>query len=349
MTESNPYLDKLNAQGYAYGLPEVTGRIKEKPSDFQVVEVMDVEPSGEGEHFWLDISKIGLSSERVAKCLARHSGVAYRDVGYAGMKDVNAQTRQWFSVWMPKQLDFDWVEFAQDGVTVHSIKKHSRKLKRGTHKANRFVIRVTNLAGKIDGLESKLKTISSRGVPNYFGEQRFGYSANNLTKAEGLFIERRKIKDRQLKSIVLSSARSYLFNAVLSERIKSNSWDSLFMNEPASLDGSNAVFQTNGEPENDARLSSLDIHPTAPMWGRGFEKANEQCFDLAEFEMAIVGEYEHFTQGLEKHGLEYQRRATRSVPKELQYELKGDELELSFTLQKGQFATSILRELIRQA
>ncbi len=348
MTDVNFYLDKLNSQSYAFGLPLVTGRVKARPADFRVIEVMDVKPSGEGEHFWLDISKIGLSSERVAKSLARHSGVAYRDVGYSGMKDVNADTRQWFSVWMPKQLGFDWSDFEMNEVTVHSIHKHNRKLKRGTHKANEFRLKVVDLTGDIESLEERLSIIAGCGVPNYFGEQRFGYGANNLTKAQGLFDQGRKIKDRQLRSVVLSSARSFLFNEVLSLRVKNGTWNAFYDGEPASLNGTNSVFQTDGELDNEQRLKSLDIHPTAPMWGRGHEKQTEHYSELAEMESEVMKEYEVFTQGLEKHGLDYQRRATRSVPNALQYRIEGDALELCFSLQKGQFATSVLRELVRQ-
>ncbi len=385
-TEKKPYAERLSNLRYAYGYPDFSGVIKAVPSDFVVVEQLDVEISNQGEHFWLDIRKTGLSSDRVAKALARHSNVAYRDVGYSGMKDVQAVTRQWFSVWMPKQLDFDWSDFAMDDVEVLGVYKHSRKIKRGTHKANYFEIRVTDLSpqseyqNSSDGkendfgtLQQRLEIIKHQGVPNYFGEQRFGRNANNLARAQGLFARELKIKDRSLKSIVLSSARSFLFNLVVSARIKNGTWQSLFANEPAALDGSNAIFTSGNdaesEVENEQRLQALDIHPTAPLWGKEKSKrdrrnnskndrdaSNEEkaelkanagaASQLVEFETAVLAQDVELQRGLEQHGLDMQRRALRCVPKDMQYHFEENSLVLKFTLQAGQFATSVLRELV---
>ena len=346
MSEQNKYQNALSTLAYAFDEPDLRGRIKVSPEHFSVTERMEVVPSGEGEHVWLDISKTQLSSERVAKGLARYAGVAYRDVGYSGMKDVQAVTRQWFSVWLPKNQQLDWSGFDMQGVFVHTISKHHRKLKRGTHKANSFDILVTDIQGDLSLLEARFNQVKRCGVPNYFGEQRFGRDANNLVKAEGLFSRTIKIKDRNLKSIVLSSARSFLFNLVLSERIKSDSWCELLEGEPAALDGSNSVFPSSGEPANAQRLLELDIHPTAPMWGRGAQRESELFAELADFEQNIISPFNDVAVGLEAAGLEYQRRAIRSVPKSLEYEISDEGLRVKFELQTGQFATSILRELV---
>lgn len=346
MLEQNNYQIALAGLAYANGAPEIAGHVKLSPQDFVVTELMEVAPTGEGEHAWLDISKVGLSTDRVAKALARHSGVAYRDVGFSGIKDVQAVTRQWFSVWLPKALRFDWSDFDMDGVQIHSASRHSRKIKRSTHKANRFDIRVRSVEGDIELFDARLKSVLACGAPNYFGDQRFGREAGNLIKAENLFSGGRKIKDRNLRSILLSSARSFLFNIVLSERVKAGSWCQLLPFEPAALDGSNAVFPSNQEPENTARLQELDIHPTAPMWGRGAARQTDGFEGLAEFESAIIDEYPNLLEGLERAGLDYQRRAIRSVPKSLNAKMSGKDVHLKFDLQTGQFATSILRELV---
>ena len=88
------WLAQFKELAYAYGSPEVVGVIKQSPEHFMVTEVMDIEPSGEGEHYWLDITKMRLNTDAVAKSLARFSGVSNRDVGYSGMKDFHAVTRQ---------------------------------------------------------------------------------------------------------------------------------------------------------------------------------------------------------------------------------------------------------------
>ena len=115
--ELNSALDRLDwwqmlsGLSYANGVPEVTALIKQRPEDFIVIEQMDIDPSGAGEHIRLDISKVRRNTDWVAKSLARFAGVSNRDVGYSGMKDFNAVTRQWFSVWRPKGESLDWSSY----------------------------------------------------------------------------------------------------------------------------------------------------------------------------------------------------------------------------------------------
>lgn len=349
MLEQDKYHHAIGQFNHAFGVPETSGILKQVPSNFVVVELLDIELSGEGEHVWLDIRKIQLSTERVAKALARYAGVAYRDVGYAGMKDVNAITRQWFSVWLPKKPDLDWSGFVMDGVEVEAICKHHRKLKRGAHQANSFTIRVTDIKGDIASLQSRAEKVKQYGVPNYFGEQRFGRYANNLNKAEAWFKQELRIKDRNLRSIVLSSARSYLFNSVVSARVGQGSWCELKAYEPAALEGGNSVFSSNHETDNAERLMALDIHPTAPLWGRGADTATQAFPELAEWESCIVQRHAVLASGLEDNKLDYARRSVRSVPQGLTLVCDDNAAVFEFTLQSGQFATSVIRELVSTA
>ena len=113
------WYEALQSLAYAQQKPVVSGDLKVAPDDFIVTELMDVIPSGEGEHYWLDISKTKCNTEQVAKQLARFANVAYRDVGYSGLKDFFAQTRQWFSVWKPKGGVPAWSEFTMDLSLIH--------------------------------------------------------------------------------------------------------------------------------------------------------------------------------------------------------------------------------------
>jgi len=106
----NIWSTKLEDLAYLYGKPQSKGQLKSIPEDFIVHEVMEVTPCGEGEHYWLDISKVKCNTEQVAKALAKFADVHVRDVGYSGMKDFFAQTRQWFSVWKPKGGQPAWQE-----------------------------------------------------------------------------------------------------------------------------------------------------------------------------------------------------------------------------------------------
>jgi len=363
----NDWLAKLENLAYLDGKPKLKGSLKSVPEDFIVHEVMDVVPCGEGEHYWLDITKIRLNTDAVAKSLARFSGVVYRDVGYSGMKDYQAIARQWFSVWKPKGEALDWSKYSCDGVLINRVVKHNRKIKRGTHKANRFEIRVVGLAGGEDIqqiLNSRLTHIEQRGVPNYFGSQRFGRRANNMQQVLAMFSGKRRIKDRNLRSILLSSARSWLFNTVVSARVDAGTWESLYLGEPANLNGSNSVFVVDDLGAETQRLNDLDIHPTAPLWGerkragernKGDEtkKDDSQVMDteLIELERSAMSAYQPLKSGLEDARLEYQRRALRLVPKDLKWHYCNqssgdDDLCISFELARGQFATSVLRELL---
>jgi len=338
--------DALQALAYAHQKPGVSGDIKVAPEDFVVTELMEVTPSGEGEHYWLDISKTQNNTEQVAKQLARFANVAYRDVGYSGLKDFFAQTRQWFSVWKPKGGVPAWPEFTMDGVTINQVVKHSRKIKRGTHRANRFDITVRNLSGDISSLDERLKQVKQCGVPNYFGAQRFGRNAENMNQAYEMLVMGKQVKRRGLRSLLLSSARSWMFNTVISARIEQGSWLVLQENEPVNLNASNSVFIAQGGCDEQARLASNDIHPTAPMWGQGVDQVMSQSEGLAEWEMKILAPFDELQQGLESARLDYQRRAMRCIANELTWQLSENELNLNFELTRGQFATSVLREVV---
>lgn len=335
-------LDELS---YAEGKPEVSGVLKLLPEDFKVTELMEVVPTGDGEHYWLDVTKIKCNTEQVAKALARFASVSPRDVGYSGMKDLFAETRQWFSVWKPKGGQPAWDEFKLEGVTVNNVLKHSRKLKRGTHRANRFEIVIRDLGGDVAELESRLNNVQKQGVPNYFGAQRFGRNVENMQHVMQLFLGEKKFKNRHLNGILLSSARSWLFNQVVSARVAEGSWQQLKDKEPANLHSSNSVFVSTGTVQDNERLNGFDIHPTAPMWGAGLDQSMSDC-DLFSWEQSIMAPFSQLQSGLEQARLDYQRRAIRSIATDLSWSVDDSTLSLSFELIRGQFATSILRELV---
>lgn len=369
MTNNNPvelssydWSAELRDLSHAYGSPQISGHLKVVPQDFIVTELMDVIPSGEGEHTWFDITKTRCNTDAVAKALARFAGVAYRDVAYSGMKDFHAVTRQWFSVWRPKGEPLEWSEFALDGVDVHQIVPHARKIKRGTHRANEFCIRASSLKLVDDDLlqsveeilVQRLTEIKSSGVPNYFGEQRFGRNVNNMRQAVGALVHDKRIKDRNLRGLLLSSARSWLFNRCVSARVLDGSWLTLFSNEPANLNGTNSVFQAENTPQECTRLEQLDIHPTAPLWGDNVDKNMQNCVALAAYEASVLAPLQPLLEGLEKARLEYQRRPIRSAVNNLSWEFERGEDEkvhgvvLRFELQSGQFATSFIREVLTE-
>lgn len=349
--------DQLDKLEYAHGKPLLRGDVKASVEDFRVSESMDIQLDGKGEHVWLRIKKQRQNTEQVAKILARFAAVAYRDVGYSGIKDYFAITEQWFSIWRPKGDALDWNQFHCEGVQILEHGLHSRKLKRGTHKANHFEIVIRNLdANKASSeqikqaLNDRCELINTFGVPNYYGSQRFGRQANNMNQAISMLLDGRRVKNRNLRSLILSSARSWMFNLVVSERVKANTWQQLMLDEPANLDNTNSVFiSTKASAEQDRqRVLDFDIHPTGPLWGRGVDKLMNQKSQLTKIERHCLAEYAELCTGLEKAGLEYQRRSLRLRPRKFKWHCEGGNLHLGFELGKGQFATSVLRELVTE-
>ena len=326
---------------YAHGVPPASGLLRARPEDFLVEETLGFEPAGEGEHAFVLIEKSGANTEWVARRLADAAGVAPLGVGYAGLKDRHAVTRQTFSVHLPGRVDPDWHALAIPGVRVLGATRHHRKLKRGAHRGNLFRIRLRELRGDVDAIDARIAAVRARGVPNYFGEQRFGRDAQNLALAEALFAGRRL--PRAQHGFALSAARAELFNALLARRVIAQSWDRPLDGEVFMLDGTNAIFGP--EPWSDdlaRRLAARDIHPTGPLWGRGEPRSTSVARAL-ESEVAVA--HATFAHGLERAGLEQERRALRLCPLDLGHAWEAGDLTIDFALRAGAFATTVLREL----
>ena len=245
----------------AFGAPLLTARIRATPEDFQVDELPAFEPSGEGEHLLLTIRKRGANTVHVAKVLAKWAGLPDMAVSYAGMKDRHAVTTQRFSVHLPKRIAPDIATLASDEIEVIESTWHNRKLQRGALAGNRFKLVLRDVRGEAAAIEERLSHIASRGLPNWFGEQRFGRDGGNVPAALAMFGGRRMRPDQ--RSLLLSAARSALFNQVLAARVEQGNWDTPLDGEVWMLDGSRSVFGP--EPWTDLladRLGRFDIHPS---------------------------------------------------------------------------------------
>ena len=329
---------------YAWGEPPVTGQIRTAPEDFQVTEIPLLEPDGEGEHVWLYIRKRNENTLWVAGQLAAFAGVHPRQVSFAGLKDRNAVTEQWFSVHLPGQDAPDWPALNSDTLTVLRHARHSRKLRRGALKGNHFRITIRELAGEQSDLEQRLALIKGQGVPNYFGEQRFGRDGSNLRSAEALFSNPKMRLSRNKRSLTLSAARSLLFNRVLSQRVSAGDWNKALAGDAMQLAGSHSFFTAASvDAELMARTERQDIHPTGPLYGRGESPVQGESREL---EQAVLADYKSWCEGLEVAGLKQDRRALRLTPGNLSWQWAASGvLVLEFSLPAGAYATSVLREL----
>lgn len=329
---------------HAHGAPVLTARLRASDADFFVEELAGFEPSGAGEHLLLTVEKRGMNTAFAAKRIAEWAGVAESAIGYAGLKDRHAVTRQRFSVWIPKKILPDIAALQSDELQVLEHAWHTRKLPRGALAGNRFVLVLRKLEGERVAVEQRLQQIVAQGVPNYFGEQRFGRGGNNVQQAVAMFAGRR-VK-REERSMLLSAARSELFNRVLAARVESGSWNAALEGEVWMLDGSRSVFGPEVlTQELEARLASFDIHPTGPLWGVGELRSSGAA---REVELAAMGgdTAGRLRTGLEKAEMKQERRALRLRPEGLQWRWHEDgALVLEFSLPPGCYATTVLREL----
>lgn len=320
-----------------------TALLRRSPQDFQVIEQIDIEHSGEGEHLWIELEKTGLTTPQIASRLASHFAIQVRDVGYSGLKDRQAVTRQWFSVPTPGD-GMDLPELP--GVTWLQCQRHSRKLRRGAHTGNAFVLRLHEFRGDAAITEAALIRVRDTGFPNYFGDQRFAHG-RNLEAARRLF-DGARLK-RPARSMALSAARAMLFNEVLHERVASGSWNQLLAGEAVMLDGSHSVFPMPQAPaEREAlaqRLAAFDVHPSGPLPGTGSVVCSAEAQAL---ESQVCARHPEFIDGLHRFGVKQARRALRVKPRALAWCWPTqDSLLLEFSLPTGVFATALLRECMQ--
>lgn len=318
---------------HALGVPTLSGVLRSTPADFYVEEQLPFAPDGDGPHLMLWIEKTGTNTEWLARQLAKVVNCRPMDVGYCGLKDRHAVTRQWFSVPAPKDA-VDWQSISVPGVEVLEVHAHRRKLRRSAHSSNRFVLTIRNVQGDND-LDTRAVRVRNEGVPNYFGPQRFGREGDNVIR----FIEGARA------GIFISSARSFLFNRVLAERVHRGDWNCLLPGEAVQLNGSGSYFiadEIDGTLQQ--RLGEFDIHPSGPLWGKGELPSKSAAHEL---ETSLADAISELRDMLEKVGLRQERRALRVAMPGLDVKWLDDEtIVVAFELPPGVFATSVLREMI---
>ncbi|WP_424948549.1 tRNA pseudouridine(13) synthase TruD [Chromohalobacter marismortui] len=316
------------------------------PDDFVVEEVFDFAPEGQGEHLWLWIEKRDLTTPEAAKHVARVCGVRPRDVGYSGLKDRIAVTRQWVSVHLPGRdaPDAFATRLSDVGIVVHEAQRHPRKLKRGVHRANRFTLRLRGAVAADPDLSRRWRLLCEDGVPNYFGPQRFGREGRNLVLAQKAFARGWRKRDDP-HGMQLSAARSFLFNEVLAARLRAQTWRTPRPGDVLVLAGTASRFMADDvDAALRERAARGDVTPTGPLWGSG---RLESGAAVAEEETRLVMQHATLVQGLEAAGVRVDRRAL-CVPLDAPSLTHAgpDRMTLSFGLPRGAFATSVLRELM---
>lgn len=306
----------------AYPASGASATLKCLNEDFIVTELPLQPPSGEGEHLWLDIEKNGANTAFVAQQLAEAARVQEVDVGYAGLKDRHAITRQWFSLYLPKGETPDLTQLQHPEFKVLSQHRHVKKLRPGDLLGNRFRIVLRDVTGDRDAIEANLTAVSSEGAPNYFGAQRFGHGGGNVEQGRAMLAREIRVRNPKKKGIYLSAVRSLVFNDVLALRIQNGLWGKTLPGD---------VMDEAGRP-------------TGPLWGRGRVITTDQAQAL---ENVVAERHATVCEGMEYAGLDQQRRALVASPTEMSWEWpQADQLVITFSLPAGTYATSVLNEIL---
>jgi len=311
----------------AYPASGASATLKGLNEDFIVTELPLQQPCGEGEHLWLDVEKNGANTAFVAQQLANAAGVQEWDVGYAGLKDRYAITRQWFSIYLPngkaKGETPDLTQLQHPEFKVLSQTRHVKKLRRGDLQGNRFRILLRDVTGDRDAIEANLRAVASQGVPNYFGAQRFGFEGGNVTQGQAMLAREIRVRNPKKKGLYLSAVRSFVFNEVLALRIQQGLWGQTLP----------------GDVMDEAGW------PTGPLWGRGRVSTTAQAQVL---ENGVAERHASLCDGMEHAGLDQERRSLVASPVDMSWEWpQADQLLLAFALPAGNYATSVLNEILR--
>ncbi len=330
------------------GIPGSGGQVKASPEDFRVDELPAYLPQGSGPHLWLRVEKRGRTTRDVVQHLARALGVPERDAGAAGLKDREAVTSQWLS--FPAARTPDAAELEAEGLRVLEVSRHANKLRAGHLRGNRFSVVVRG--GELSAAKACAEALRSRGLPNFFGAQRFGASGDNAEVGRALLMGeltrpevRRAARDRFLRRLVLSAWQARAFNAWLGERMRDGLFASALQGDVMKKLASGGVFTCEEPVADGPRVAAFELSPAGPMFGHKLRPASGEA--LLREERILLAEGVRSTDLVRGGGeTEGTRRAAR-LP--VAVELTGVEggYLASFELPKGSYATVLMRELTK--
>ncbi|HEX7021456.1 MAG TPA: tRNA pseudouridine(13) synthase TruD [Trueperaceae bacterium] len=322
-------------------LPGTGGIIRATPEDFQVHELPLYLPEGAGSHAYARVRKRNLTTRDLVRALMR-AGVPERDIGVAGLKDKHAVTEQWLSV--PNRHAAALEALGElEGVTVLEASRHRNKLGIGHLRGNRFTVRVRQAQGDAPALaRAILDELAGRGVPNYFGPQRFGRHGGNAIDGLKLVRGQSVPGGHMLKRFFVSALQSQLFNHTLTLRLERGLFARVVTGDWAKKHDTGGVFEVADSAAESPRAEHLEISATLPLYGK---KVRISSGEAGELEGEAL---EHFglrwTDFTSRKGA---RRISRILPEDVSLEPADDGYLLGFTLPKGAFATNVLREVMK--
>ena len=330
-------------------LPGIWGKIKVYPEDFIVDEIPAYEASGSGEHLFIHLTKTGITTKEVQKALAKIFDTKRRDVEFAGIKDKHAIASQYFSVWLYNNQDPDLTYKLEEEmpVKINSFKFHQRKLKKGHLHGNQFSIKIREPNVDTEEALKRIKQIIEKtnqtGIPNFYGDQRFGIEGDNPQQGLEILKGERKISNKWLRQFLLASFQSHLFNYYLTKRIGEGLFHKIIPGDIAKKHETGGIFIVEDPETEQKRFDNKEICFTGPMFGKKMTQAKGKAYD---FENSILEENEITPEELKKAKLTGTRRAGIILPS-IEAMKEEDGIRVKFQLPKGSFATIVLREIMK--
>lgn len=356
----------MGERAYALNHAPIDFYFKQSSDDFIVDEVPLYEFSGEGEHLILEIRKKNLTTEEMIRHLCAATGVQSKFVGYAGLKDKKALTRQFVSI--PRKSEELLKNIENSQIKILSKTYHNNKIRIGHLKGNRFFIRVKRL-NPIESkkLEGAIEAIQREGMPNYFGYQRFGNFGDNFEMGRKIAAKELKMRDRKKARFMLSAYQSYLFNAWLSRRVIISKIvdefsieeiaQALHVEKEAAVEMKNQemlfkivqgdimhhypygkIFDVENLQEESLRFAKRESVPTGLLYGKKVRLAQSKAFEI---------EREYIDENISEDG---SRRFAWIFPEDVTYRYKEEQAwgEITLYLPKGSYATVFLEELAKR-
>jgi tRNA pseudouridine13 synthase len=330
-------------------LPGCGGHFKESPDDFEVEEIPAYLPSGEGEHVYLYVEKRGVATPDAAKRVSRHLGLPEGAVSWAGLKDKQALTRQWMSVAARPGAETELSTFVDPEVKLLQVTRHRNKLKGGHLHGNRFKIRLAGVKD-VGAAKAVLSVLKERGLPNYFGAQRFGASGTNAARGKAILLKaaaggRRGRPDFERK-MLLSAYQSELFNRVLSRRLEAGLFSKVRQGDVLKKHESGGEFVCAEPLVDQPRMDAFEVSPTGPMYGPSMRPAEGE---VQADELKVLTEEGLTIESFAAGGGETDgtRRFLRVGLPDVALEERGTDLWLAFSLPAGCYATVVLAELLK--
>jgi len=329
-------------------LAPMPGRLRAAPEDFVVDEIPAYLPSGEGEHLFVRFEKRDLTTPEAVRRIAAAVGADARDAGWAGLKDRHAVTTQWASF---ARADRERaLAAAVDGVRVLEAMRHGNKLRTGHLVGNAFTLRVRDVPRDRHGDASVvLERLARTGVPNYFGEQRFGVHGRNLARARAWLVDGGTApRDRFERKLLVSVLQSSLFNEVAAARVRDGLLGRALDGDILRVEESGGLFISRDPEKDDPRVGSWELSPTGPMFGARMRAAEGATLARERAVLVASGLDDAKLERFRAWG-EGTRRVLRVRPSELSVVAEGDDLVVAFALPKGAYATVVMRELLGPA